>query len=178
MSIRSSRLIFGGLFLAIFVYAGWDALSFPRLARYLPLYVSVAGAVLTLVYLLVEVVNGRRRPTSGQARAALPPSTTESDEAPVMAALAEASAVDPDSSPPWGRAGYFLAWTVGFAAAIWILDVRAAAPLFVAAFLFIESDVRRPRTLLLASAGALLGLIAIGGYMQLRWPGSLIQIPL
>ena len=177
MSIRRGRLLFGGLLLALFLYAAWEALTFPRLARYLPLYISVAGSAITAAYLGAEMLRTRRRRAPEKPSA--PPSAAgvAAADNPLKAALASSTTVDLETSPPWGRAGYFFLWTVGFALAIWVLDVRATAPLFVASFLYVEADVRRPRALLLAAAGALIGLIAIGTYMQLRWPESLIQLP-
>src|SRR3546814_20358894 len=60
--------------LCLFAYAGFEALSFSRLARYMPLYVSVAGAALSLPLLLAEL---RRLRAPGGAAANRAPSSLE-----------------------------------------------------------------------------------------------------
>src|SRR3546814_13770506 len=60
--------------LCLFAYAGFEALSFSRLARYMPLYVSVAGAALSLPLLLAEL---RRLRAPGGVAANRAPSSIE-----------------------------------------------------------------------------------------------------
>src|SRR3546814_1835666 len=98
--------------LCLFAYAGFEALSFSRLARYMPLYVSVAGAALSLPLLLAEL--RRLRAPGGDAANRAPSSIEEYSVGDPL--------TDAEERKRFWTTAYYLGWMVGYVALIGIVS--------------------------------------------------------
>ncbi|MGD1879010.1 MAG: tripartite tricarboxylate transporter TctB family protein [Kiloniellaceae bacterium] len=164
MSLRERlRLGFGVFILCIFAYAAFDAWDFSRRARYMPLYVSVAGIVLTSLLITLDL--WRMRSTEG--RAALRTKVSIED-------LAADDLFSPaEDRQRFRTTAYYLGWMAGYAAAIGIVGLPLASALFLAGFLLVEARMRLPGVGLCV-AGMLAGMFTLTHFMHLRWPPNLI----
>lgn len=157
------RLGFGLFIVCFFAFAAFDAWDFSRRARYMPLYVSVAGLVLTS--LLVALDLWRLRTLAGR-------------EAPRRRVAIEDVAAEEMFSAAEERqrfrsTAYYLLWMLGYAAAIALFGMPVASGLFLAIFLLIEARMKLPGTALCV-AGMLAGLLGLTHLMHLRWPSNLL----
>lgn len=164
MSLRDHlRLGFSLFILCVFAYAAFDAWDFSRRARYMPLYVSVGGMVLSL--LLISLDLWRARSADGRV--------------PQRRGVAiEDLAAEDFFSPEDERhrlkvTSYYLLWMVGYVGLIAVIGVPTASALFLGLFLRIESRMKLP-AIALSIAGMLIGLLALTHLMNLRWPSSLM----
>ena len=151
------RLGMDVLALAAFAAAGLAALEFSRLARHLPLFVSVAGAALAAASLVRDVLSVRR--DGGRS---------------LRFGEAEGAAEEAERPIPARETLRHLAWIAGFAALIWIASLPVAVALFLAAFLRVEGGVGA-RGILLGVAAVEALLFGLTELMTLRWPPSLID---
>src|SRR3546814_18613825 len=117
--------------LCLCAYAGFDALSFSRLARYMPLYVSVAGAALSLPLLLAEL-RRLRAPGGDAANRA----TSSVDEHSVGDPLNDAEA----RKRFWTKA-YYPGWMAGHVALIGILNPTVARAVSLGDFLRLHGRI-------------------------------------
>ena len=151
------RLGMDVLALAAFAAAGLVALEFSRLARYLPLLVSAAGAALAAASLIRDVLAVRRDGGRG-----------------LRFGEAEGAAEEAERPIPARETLRHLAWVAGFATLIWIASLPVAVALFLAAFLCVEGGVGA-RGILLGVAAVEALLFGLTELMTLRWPPSLID---
>ncbi|HEY9539217.1 MAG TPA: tripartite tricarboxylate transporter TctB family protein [Kiloniellaceae bacterium] len=149
--------------LCLFAYAGFEALSFSRLARYMPLYVSVAGAALSLPLLLAEL--RRLRAPGGDAANRAPSSIEEYSVGDPL--------TDAEERKRFWTTAYYLGWMVGYVALIGIVSLPVASAVFLGAFLRLEGRMSYP-FVGLSVAALVAALFAVTYLMHLRWPTSLI----
>lgn len=64
MSKDVLNLYFSIFLFILFSLAMIEALTFSKLAQFFPLYISIAGSVLTFIYLITEVIAFYRRKTA------------------------------------------------------------------------------------------------------------------
>lgn len=146
----------------IMAFAAYESLSFPRQARLYPLVVSLLGLVVAALSLSSDI---RRYRAQGTAVGKDVPST--------------ASTASYEPGAPIGyvfaRAGRYLAWCGLLLLLIYVIGMKAAAMLFLTAFLWIESPLRRI-FIPLAPIGIFLLLSALQAGVNLRWPNALFEL--
>jgi hypothetical protein len=163
MSVRDRlRLSFCLAVLCVFAYAGVEALDFSRRARYMPLYVSAGGFVLSSLLIFLEF--WRMRSAAGRAMR--------------RGVAIEDLAAEDMFSPEEERhrlktTSYYLLWMVGYIGVIALVGLPAASALFLAGFLLIEARMKLP-AIALSVAAMLAGLLTLTHLMHLRWPSSLL----
>lgn len=163
MSVRDRlRLCLSLTVLCLFAYAGIEALDFSRRARYMPLYVSAGGFVLSSLLIVLEL--WRMRTAAGR-------------ETPRGVAIEDLAAEDMFSpEEEWHRLKttfYYLLWMIGYVGLIALVGIAVASVLFLAGFLLIEARMKLP-AIGLSVAAMLAGLLTLTHLMHLRWPSSLI----
>lgn len=156
------RLAFGVSLACLFAYTGYEALSFSRLARYLPLYVSVAGFGLALVVVASDLLRLRLE-ARGQARRA-----QESESAAV-----EGWDSSGEQPADFARAAYFFSWILGYVGLVALLGLPVASALFLALFLRLVARLSL-LAIVAGVAGVLAALLLMTHFMSLRWPPSLL----
>lgn len=156
------RFVFGILVLCLFAYAAVEALHFSKRARYMPLYVSVAGFILTLCMLALDY--WRHRTPEGREKARTRRSLE--DAAQGETSLAEELTY-------LKRTGYYLAWLVGYVGSIAVVGLPVASAVFLTAFLRIEARMKLVG--IAVSVGTTLAaLYGVTLVMRLHWPPSLL----
>lgn len=163
MSVRDRlRLGFSLFVLCIFAYAAFDALDFSRRARYMPLYVSVAGLALSLLLISLELWWARKAGGVTQRREV------------AIEDLAAQDIFSPEQEyHRLKTTTYYLLWMIGYVGLIAVVGLPVASTLFLGLFLYIESRMKLPG-IALSIAGMLAGLLTLTYLMNLRWPLSLI----
>lgn len=163
MSVRTwLRLGFSLVILCLFAYAGMEALDFSRRARYMPLYISVAGFTLSMLLVLREL--WRMRTADG--------SSTASGVA--IEDLASEDLFSPQEERQRLRTtSYYLLWMFGYVALIALVGLPAASALFLGAFLLIEARMKVLATAL-SVAAMVGGILVLTHLMHLRWPSNLL----
>jgi hypothetical protein len=164
MGIRYAiRLALGVAILAVFVFAAMEAMHYSRLARYMPLYVSAAGIVFSLLSIGVDLWRLRTARALRTTAAIVAP---EDFEAPGRLSQGE-------EMQRIRLAMYYLLWVLGYVALIGIVGLPVATAIFLGLFLAIEARMR----ILGTAVGiglVLLALLALTRLVNLRWPPSLI----
>jgi hypothetical protein len=144
--------------LLLFVYGAIEALSFSARAQYMPLYVSVAGAVLCALLLVLDyrrILRGAGPMSRNVEDYDDPEETQEDDETRI------------------GLAAYYLAWMTGYIVLVALVGLPLGSAVFVASFLLIDARMSLLGTAI--GVAALIGcMVAISHFMHLRWPPSLI----
>ena len=97
----------------IFCLAAWQSLSFAELARFFPLYISVAGAVLTLIHIIISSINIIRNKKDKK--------NGESEEV--------------------GSVIKYIVWVIGYIILIFFIGFLAATVVFLFAFLLKELNL-------------------------------------
>lgn len=147
----------------LFAYAAFEAVDFSRRARYMPLYVSVAGLGLTV--LLVSLDLWRMRSVAGRQ--------TLRGRVAIEDLAAEDTFSVADEQHRFKRTAYYLGWMVAYVGTIAVVGLPVASSLFLGLFLWIEARMRLPG-IALCIAGMLAGLLVLTHLMHLRWPASVI----
>jgi hypothetical protein len=104
------RLSFSVIWIAVFTYTAWEARNFPALSGLFPTVISVAGILLALFTLVIDVHRWRRQ---GGAVGA---------DAPATAATAQ---LEPGASVGYAfaRAGRYGSWLLGYLFLIWLVGL-------------------------------------------------------
>ena len=155
------RIAFDVFVLSLFAYAAYQALGFSRLARYMPLYVSVAGIGLTSLLLVLDSVRLLRapRPPAGEAGA-----LEHYHEAPLPREAETAQ---------MKRVALYLGWMLAYIGLIRVIGLPTASAVFLAAFL--RFDARMTLGGIALSVTAMVGaLLLMRQVMNLRWPSNLM----
>jgi len=150
-----ARVIIIVLFLALFAYAAWGALEFPRLARAFPLYAAIAGILVSSLAMWREL----RAPDDGKG-------ISLGDLSP-----------DQEMSPreAYAKAARYGAWILGLFGLIWLFGFAVAAVIFTFTFLRIGSGIATGKSLVL-TGGIVVLLIVLANALDLRWPAGLIDL--
>lgn len=160
MVLSSVRIGLTVLIAVMFATMAWTAMGFPELAGYFPLAVGVGGGGLAVGSLLFDLARWRK---VGSA---------VGEDVGATAAVAEADDAG-SAGRTFLRALYYLGWTIGYIALIWVVGVLVATPLFLALFLSIEAKVRW-RWIILSSAIMVGFLHQVAEILSLYWPESLL----
>ncbi|MYL29919.1 hypothetical protein GLW03_08830 [Halobacillus halophilus] len=109
MNKQTLNIIFTFCIFAAFVWAAVTALTFSRLAQFFPLYVSIAGSVVSGIYLITEIMKLIKRKNDASH--------------PVMIL----------------KPLIYTGWVVGYVFSIFLFGLFIASAAYLIAFLLIES---------------------------------------
>jgi hypothetical protein len=156
------RFAFSLIWILVFSYAVWEARNFPALSGLFPTVISLAGIVLALFTLVIDVRRWRRE---GGAVGADAPATASTAQLEPGASIGYAFA----------RAGRYGLWLLSYLFLIWLIGLVPASAVFVALFLLVEARVR-VRYLVVGSGVTVAGLLTLANAVNLFWPRSLITL--
>ena len=158
------RLGFPALWLVVFCYTAWAALSFQSNSGIFPLWISVGGIVLSAVTLVADTVAWRRNAlTMGGASAKLATASHEDDAEGAGAAQA------------FRRAARYGGWLAGHMVMIWLIGAVAASALFVALFLVVEARAGW-KLVVVGPVVVAAGLMTMAYALNLFWPPALLPL--
>jgi hypothetical protein len=138
-------LIFSVFVLILFCWMAWEARGFAELARFFPLYISIGGAVLALVDIILRIIKLNRNKNN------------------------ESESVH---DKPLSVLKYFI-WIVGFLVLIYLLGFLVATTIFLFAFLYIEAGFKLIKTFLSVTV-TMVAIISFSNVMTLYWPKGLL----
>jgi hypothetical protein len=132
-------LLFAGLAL--------EAATFSRLAKFFPLYITIAGAILCFIYTIVQI-------------------RTIIKEEGLPEVLKKLQFKTPLK---------YLGWLLGYVVLVYIVGLLVATGIFLATFLFFESKFTIVKTAISIST-VIVCLIVFSNIMNLFWPRSLLGL--
>lgn len=145
MSKDVLNLTFSGFLFLLFTLATIEALTFSKLAQFFPLYISVAGSVLTLIYLIIElIVFFRMRSAEGQQ-------------------------IKISLTKPLRYIGWILIYLV----LIYIGGLLLATGIFLSIFLIVESKLTYIQTGISVIV-VLVGVSVLSSALNIYWPSNLL----
>lgn len=165
MELSKLRITSNVVAILVFGYVVIASLQFRSLAGYFPLAIASVSLILSVANLGLDVVKYRK---VGSAILA-----DEADEVGT-ATIRESSTAGERRAALWRMARY-LAWTMGYAAAIWLIGMVVATPLFLFAFFLFDARTGW-RFAVLGAAGATAALLLASDIMGLRWPESVLGL--
>lgn len=163
MTVRDClRIGFDVTVLAVFTYAMLEATSFSRVARYMPLYVSVAGMAASLLLLLLDL------------RRAL---VTRGAGVRWSAGIEDYESVDTidlaNENAKLRRTGFYLLWVFGYVGLVALIGLPIASVLFLAVFLRLDARMGWIGTGL-SVVGLVIALLLLAHFVALRWPTNVM----
>ncbi|WP_158738036.1 tripartite tricarboxylate transporter TctB family protein [Alteribacillus sp. YIM 98480] len=146
MNKEKLNVIFTFSIFIVFVWAAITALTFSRLAQFFPLYVSVAGSILSGFYLFSEIIKRFKQKEKG-----------EKVRVPII------------------RPCIYIAWVIGYILLIYLIGLLLASTIFLIAFLVVESKFAIFKALY-STGIAVGVIIVLSTLLNISWPQSLIGI--
>lgn len=157
-TLTRSRIIFAVVVLGICVATIFTALDYPRLARYMPIGVAVAGLVLAVVVILSEAVKSRLH--------------ADGDGPSISPDLMD-MVTAPEDEVPFRQSLVYFIWWVGYAVAMALVGTLVASAVFLAVFLRLEAKASMARVAVSVSI-AIAVLLILQYTVGLRLPPSLL----
>ena len=147
MSRLVGSIIFTFFLFLLFTGLALEAMTFSRLAKFFPLYITLAGAILSFIYTFVQIRTLVKKEGLPEELKKL----------------------------KFKRPFIYLAWLLGYVGLIYIVGFLLATALFLGAFLYFESKFTIIKTSISISI-VLVFLILFSDVMNLYWPRSLLGL--
>lgn len=147
MNKALGNILFTGLMFLLFTFAWIEALTFTRLAQFFPLYISLAGSTLSLVYFLKTLVEYKKE-------------TTAEERAEHILIL---------------RPLRYIAWVIGYLLLIYVFGFLISTAVFLFVFLIYESRMKVMGSLL-SMAITLVVVTYLSAAINIEWPVSLLGL--
>ncbi|GGF28158.1 hypothetical protein GCM10010954_29070 [Halobacillus andaensis] len=144
MNKQTLNVIFTFCIFIVFVWAAVTALTFSRLAQFFPLYVSIAGSIVSGIYLVKEVIKIRKQKDQGSHPKVL-------IIKPII----------------------YTGWIVGYVITISLLGLLIASTIYLIAFLLIESKFTFFKALY-STGIALVIITVLSNLLNIAWPQSVL----
>lgn len=145
MNKNIANIFFTAFIFALFALAALEALTFSRLAQFFPLYISGAGAILSLIY-LIKIIIEHIKGTSPEDR---------HEQLEILKPLR------------------YIAWIIGYLLMIYVFGMLIATAVFLFIFLIAESKMKVLSSVL--SVAVMLVLITyLSAAINIAWPSSLL----
>ena len=152
MTARITKIAFDALVLIAFTYAAFTATTFTPGGRWLPLVVSIAGALLAAANIALDAIRGFSSKRT----------LSEEDEKQEV-----------EFNTDVRSALYWFGWMVGFAVLIFLFGFLAAAPVWLGLFLRINAKKRWVFTIISVIALVVV-LVIIKEFLPLEFPEGLL----
>ncbi|MGO4888423.1 tripartite tricarboxylate transporter TctB family protein [Anaerobacillus sp. MEB173] len=145
MSKLAGSTLFSFCLFLLFGALALEAMTFSRLAKFFPLYITVAGAILCLIYTII-----------------------------LLRTLVKKEGLPEELKKlQFTKPLKYLSWLLGYVVLVYIVGFLVATGLFLAAFLYLESKFSVVKTAISISI-VLVCLILFSDVMNLYWPKSLL----
>lgn len=141
------NLSFSAFLFLLFTLAMVEALTFSKLAQFFPLYISIAGSALTLIYLITELIAFYKRKARGGEQIKF-------------------SLLHPLR---------YIGWVLIYLALIYTGGLLLATALFLAVFLIVESKLTYLQTGISVIV-VLVGISVISSALNIYWPSNLLGL--
>lgn len=147
MSKDILNLTFSAFLFILFTLSMIEALTFSKLAQFFPLYISIAGSVLTLIYLITQLIDLYKQKTADGQKV----------EIPILKPLR------------------YIGWILGYLLLIYIAGMLIATALFLLVFLKVESNLTLLQTIISVTI-ILVGILIISPALNIYWPTNLLGL--
>ncbi|WP_431801588.1 tripartite tricarboxylate transporter TctB family protein [Halobacillus andaensis] len=144
MTKQTLNLIFTFCIFIVFVWGAFTALTFSRLAQFFPLYVSIAGSIVSGIYLVKEVIKIRKQKDQGSHPKVL-------IIKPII----------------------YTGWIVGYVITISLVGLFIASTIYLISFLLIESKFTFFKALY-STGIALVLITVLSNLLNIAWPQSVL----
>lgn len=145
MNKSLANIIFTAFIFILFTAAALESLTFSRLAQFFPLYISIAGSVLSLIY-LIKIIIEHVKQSSPEER---------HEQLQILKPLR------------------YIGWILGYLLLIYVFGMLIATAVFLFVFLILESKMKVLSSVL--SVAVMLVLITyLSAAINIAWPSSLL----
>ncbi|WP_194165518.1 tripartite tricarboxylate transporter TctB family protein [Oceanobacillus sp. CFH 90083] len=141
------NLIFSGFLFILFTLAWIEALTFSKLGQFFPLYISIAGSILTFIYLLNQLLIIYKQ------------KKREGNEIKI---------------PLWQPLKY-IGWILGYLLLIYIGGLMAATAIFLILFLIFESKMKFVSAGISVIC-VLIAVSLLSSALDIYWPTNLLGL--
>ncbi|WP_082235498.1 tripartite tricarboxylate transporter TctB family protein [Halobacillus massiliensis] len=143
MTKQSLNIIFTFFIFIVFIWAAVTALTFSRLAQFFPLYVSIAGSIVSGIYLVMEVLKiMKQKDKSSHSKVLI--------IKPIV----------------------YIGWIIGYVFTIFLVGLFIASAIYLITFLLIESKFTFFKALY-STGIALVIISVISNLLNIAWPQSI-----
>lgn len=146
MSKSIANIIFTLFIFLLFTFAAIESLTFSRLAQFFPLYISIAGSAVSLIYLIKIIIDYRKE------------NSEEGNEAILI--------IKPIR---------YIGWIIGYLLMIYVFGMILATGIFLFIFLIYESRMKVLESAL-SVAVVIVAISYLSSAINIAWPGSLLGI--
>ncbi|MFG6150320.1 tripartite tricarboxylate transporter TctB family protein [Halobacillus sp. B23F22_1] len=144
MNKQTLNVIFTFCIFIVFIWGAFTALTFSRLAQFFPLYVSIAGSIVSGIYLVKEVIKIRKQKDQGSHPKVL-------IIKPII----------------------YTGWIVGYVITISLVGLFVASTIYLISFLLIESKFTFFKALY-STGIALVLITVLSNLLNIAWPQSVL----
>lgn len=147
MNKALANILFTGFIFLLFTFAWVEAMTFSRLAQFFPLYISIAGSILSLVYLIKTIIDYRKETSS------------EERKEHVLILM------------PFR----YIGWVIGYLIMMYIFGFLISTSVFLLVFLIFESKMKVIESMI-SVAIVLVVVSYLSAAINIAWPSSLIGL--
>lgn len=144
MKKETLELLFTAFLFLLFSVAMFDAMTFSKLARFFPLYISVAGTVLSLIYLIRQIVTIIRN-----------------------------KGITGSDIISFSRPLRYIGWILAYLLLIYIAGLLPATSIFLFSFLILESGMNTIRSGISVIV-VLVAISSLSSALGIYWPTNLL----
>ncbi|WP_080875365.1 hypothetical protein [Oceanobacillus timonensis] len=139
------NLIFSGFLFLLFTLTLIEALTFSQLAQFFPLYISIAGAILTFIYFITQVLTIYKQ-------------KKEEGNVTIIPLLQPLK---------------YIGWIVGYLLLVFLTGLLLATTIFLFIFLIFESKMKLISAGI-SVACVLIGISLLSSALDIYWPTNLL----
>ncbi|WP_462420280.1 tripartite tricarboxylate transporter TctB family protein [Salinicoccus sp. Marseille-QA3877] len=147
MNKALANILFTGFIFLLFTVAWVEATTFSRLAQFFPLYISMAGSILSLVYLIKTIIDYRKE------------TTAEERGEHVLILM------------PFR----YIGWVIGYLIMMYIFGFLISTSIFLFVFLIFESKMKVIESMV-SVAIVLVVVSYLSAAINIAWPSSLLGL--
>lgn len=147
MNKALANILFTGFIFLLFTFAWVEAMTFSRLAQFFPLYISMAGSILSLAYLIKTIIDYRKETSS------------EERKEHVLILM------------PFR----YIGWVIGYLIMMYIFGFLISTSVFLLVFLIFESKMKVIESMI-SVAIVLVVVSYLSAAINIAWPSSLIGL--
>lgn len=147
MNKALANILFTAFIFLLFTFAWVEATTFSRLAQFFPLYISIAGSIVSLVYLIKTIIDYRKE------------TTAEERHEHVLILL------------PFR----YIGWVIGYLIMMYIFGFLISTSIFLFVFLIFESKMKIIESMV--SVAIVLFVVSyLSAAINIAWPSSLLGL--